>query len=616
MSLWNPFTFTRGGAPAQLGATPPALRVVGGPATATQLAAARMAFNRFCGVVRTSPVPNPSEIGSLADGTRYQITVVGPSATMTIWPVAEEQRIGGIGITLVDLAGNVIRSHSKNGAGVQPQPYILVPKVVPGTRRCTGEWTIKKVDGYAGGKAVHSHADKRNYLTYGFGGSVSFTNAQTPAIGVNNSANESASALTVGTIYVNQEPVSVQLLSAPALPFLRKRINGESWLMRLAVDYAPSHRLRLYGEKLKDIQDASKRAGELFFGSVELPTGATIISTSLSASADGNRVRAVTIEHATVDVSISDGGLRIESITGQPSKIPGYDNSSSRGDGDYIYTVTDRKSEISFSTAAYGFNIDGSAFTATLGGGGNTVNGSGYQYEILDDGGTPGEPTDNTLTYGTHLNDVYRYPSSYFKVNNSVVATPAGQGFHTMNFDAVSKGLGRDKTLSVSGGVQKGFLTLGTFVLFADALNLLHVSVVRKTTSRYSGTYAVGQTPVYVGGEIVYYEPTPVLSPPEPEATVIEESWELTVVCGSDELLSFDTGGKTAGFFDVTVAADPFTGAVCVNLVEYTTSMRTTAVRSWLFLADSTGGKFLHEAVKEVADSRDIKAIQTTLVSV
>ena len=588
MSLWNPFTFTRGGAPAQLGATPPALRVVGGPATATQLAAARMAFNRFCGVVRTSPVPNPSEIGSLADGTRYQITVVGLSATMTIWPVAEEQRIGGIGITLVDLAGNVIRSHSKNGAGVQPQPYILVPKVVPGTRRCTGEWTIKKVDGYAGGKAVHSHADKRNYITYGFGGSVSFTNAQTPAIGVNNSANESASALFAGTIYVNQEPVSVQLLSAPALPFLRKRINGEFWLMRLAVDYAPSHRLRLYGEKLKDIQDASKRAGELFFGSVELPTGATIISTSLSASADGNRVRAVTIEGATVDVSISDGGLRIESITGQPSKIPGYNNDSARGDGDYIYTVTDRKSDIVFLTSAYGFNIDGSAFTATLGGGGNTVKGSGYLYDILDVGGTPGDPSDDKHWYGTHFHDVHRYPSSYFKVNNSVIATPAGEGFQTVNYDTVSIG----GTQSTSGWSQSYILTQGTFVLFADALNLLHVSVVSKTASRKS--QAAGQAPV----------------------EVIEKSWELTVVCGSDELLSFDTGGKTAAFFDVTVAADPFTGAVCMNLVEYTTSMRSTAVRSWLFLADSTGGKFLHEAVKEVDDSRDIKAIQTTLVSV
>lgn len=87
MSLWNPYGFTIGGAPALLGAAPPALRVMGGQATAEQLAAARMAFSRFCAVARTSPVQNPSEVGRLPDGTPYRIAVVGPQSFMEIWPV-------------------------------------------------------------------------------------------------------------------------------------------------------------------------------------------------------------------------------------------------------------------------------------------------------------------------------------------------------------------------------------------------------------------------------------------------------------------------------------------------------------------------------------------------
>lgn len=142
MSLWNPFTFTRGGAPAQLGATPPALRVVGGPATATQLAAARMAFNRFCGVVRTSPVPNPSEIGSLADGTRYQITVVGLSATMTIWPVPPDAVRRGVGVSTAWEGG---------------RDLFIVTHI-------NGKWTAKSVPEFYGGQRVWVAANGVDYF--------------------------------------------------------------------------------------------------------------------------------------------------------------------------------------------------------------------------------------------------------------------------------------------------------------------------------------------------------------------------------------------------------------------------------------------------------------------
>lgn len=93
MSLWNPYTFTVGGAPALLGAAPPALRVMGGQASAEQLAAARMVFSRFCAVARTSPVPNPTEIGRLPDGSAYRIVVVGAQAFMELHPVVDDKKL-------------------------------------------------------------------------------------------------------------------------------------------------------------------------------------------------------------------------------------------------------------------------------------------------------------------------------------------------------------------------------------------------------------------------------------------------------------------------------------------------------------------------------------------
>jgi len=112
MSLWNPYTFGIDGAPALLGAAPPALRVLGAPASAGQLAAARMVFSRFCGVARTSPVPNPTETGRMADGTVYRIAVVGRSAFMEVWPAGAEDEEGVLqpGISFLSNDGLMVLS--------------------------------------------------------------------------------------------------------------------------------------------------------------------------------------------------------------------------------------------------------------------------------------------------------------------------------------------------------------------------------------------------------------------------------------------------------------------------------------------------------------------------
>lgn len=88
MTLWNPYARDVLGAPV-LGVAPASLRCEG-VATAAQLAQARMAYQRFCMTARTSRVPNPTEQGTLPDGSRYTITVLGPATYMTLWPVGSK----------------------------------------------------------------------------------------------------------------------------------------------------------------------------------------------------------------------------------------------------------------------------------------------------------------------------------------------------------------------------------------------------------------------------------------------------------------------------------------------------------------------------------------------
>lgn len=86
MSLWNPYAFTPTGQPVAPVA-PPALRVIGGQASAQQLGMAQQAFVQFSERARLSAVPNPVEAGCLPDGTPYKIIDVAGVRTMMIWPV-------------------------------------------------------------------------------------------------------------------------------------------------------------------------------------------------------------------------------------------------------------------------------------------------------------------------------------------------------------------------------------------------------------------------------------------------------------------------------------------------------------------------------------------------
>ena len=104
--IWNPYTFTPLGNPI-VGEAPPVLRVMGGmQATAQQLSYAQQRFTQFVMQARLSTVPNPTEAGSLPDGTRYRIVKVGPQTTMEIWP-------GGAAEGVVPMMHGVLREVSE-----------------------------------------------------------------------------------------------------------------------------------------------------------------------------------------------------------------------------------------------------------------------------------------------------------------------------------------------------------------------------------------------------------------------------------------------------------------------------------------------------------------------
>lgn len=84
MSLMNPYAFTVTGDPMPV-ATPPALRVHGGLATAAQISAAQAVFANFCMHSRLSSVPNPTQQGMIEAGVNYRIVTLGGTPIMELF---------------------------------------------------------------------------------------------------------------------------------------------------------------------------------------------------------------------------------------------------------------------------------------------------------------------------------------------------------------------------------------------------------------------------------------------------------------------------------------------------------------------------------------------------
>ena len=129
MNLWNPFAFNVLGQP-MAPAAPPALRVEGGQASLSQLAMAQQAFARYVSHARLSQVPNPTQIGKLADGTDYRIVSVAGQHIMQIWPAQHSRS--------VKVDSGIVLSQMQPG-----EIWLLVNELVDG--RASGNWVFRNI---------------------------------------------------------------------------------------------------------------------------------------------------------------------------------------------------------------------------------------------------------------------------------------------------------------------------------------------------------------------------------------------------------------------------------------------------------------------------------------
>ena len=128
--LWNPYAFSPTGE-AVASTAPPALRVIGGKATAAQLSAAQAAFANFCMHARLSSIPNPTEQGRLGDGSVYRIVTLGGTTIMELSPV-------GVGELVKNVFSGILMEF---GTGKEPVVLINEGKTdAPGP-----QWRIDKV---------------------------------------------------------------------------------------------------------------------------------------------------------------------------------------------------------------------------------------------------------------------------------------------------------------------------------------------------------------------------------------------------------------------------------------------------------------------------------------
>ncbi|WP_156507078.1 hypothetical protein [Comamonas thiooxydans] len=129
MNLWNPFAFDVLGRPVAA-ATPPALRVEGGQASTEQRAMAQQVFARYVSQARLSQVPNPTQLGKLADGTAYRIVSVAGQHIMQIWPAQSSRR--------VKVDSGILFSQMQSG-----EIWLLVNELVDG--RLSAKWMFRNI---------------------------------------------------------------------------------------------------------------------------------------------------------------------------------------------------------------------------------------------------------------------------------------------------------------------------------------------------------------------------------------------------------------------------------------------------------------------------------------
>lgn len=624
MSLWNPNAFSIAGQPLAPEA-PPALRVYGGQATPEQRAMAQQAFASFCSQTRLSAAPNQTQLGRLPDGSPYRIVTFGNTAIMELTVKAQDDlpRRSGIGLSLTTLDGGLVPGHIHED-GLTPQPYILTPEVLRGTRKCTGKWRIRKVNGYNGGKAVWGDKAGARFVT-GVNGAIYDIDLMDyrsleRIFGTNNRAYWAGEYADGTHIYRDGEKILGSFRERiDTLPFFRRRLNGDLWAMQITPVFTPEPKLQLWGEKF-DGGESAASIGELLY-ELEIPSGYSMMWQTISVSPDGNNIR-MTMRRAggflysNADIKISDSALSIVSIVDLGSITPGSREVTITGsqtwDGTLTWTEVITPGWVNLS-GGYGYDARGGKtdFRIREVSPGERVDRTTNVVEVRSSSGdstVPGGYAIETLVESLTAQESFPYMSVDY--GGRSVGFDAGDESRTFSRTTVY-----ERWYDIYGGFRQHKRTTGESVTsrenrFPLVLFVDHLTGLCITAHYVSSIVATAVTDITFD------------SPPGGSAGTVDNSTttvthyygrRLVAECNGHDVLRVDTpldGPEhfTSVQYVACSAIDPLTGAVCVNVLELDTLAGAFAppLRSWIILADDTGAKMLHE-VMDVPESDAIR---------
>ena len=626
MKPWNPYAMTFHGQPIT-GQTPPKLVVYGPPLTAQQGAMLQTAYNAFVGAARVSIVPNPTRQGRLLDGSPYTIECSQGVCTCTVWPEGVEDdlpRRSGIGLSLTTLNGGLVPGHIHKD-GLTPQPYILTPEVFRGTKKCTGKWRIRKVDGYNGGKAVWGDKAGARFVT-GVNGAIYEIDLMDyrsleRIFGTNNRAYW-AGEYTGGThIYRNGGKILGSFRGRiDTLPFFRHRLNKDLWVMQITPVFYPEQKLQLWGEKFGG-SESTASIGELLY-ELEIPSGYLVQWQTLTVSPDGNNARMTMRRVAdflfsNADIEISDSALSIVSIVDLGSSTPGSNEVTHTGPpdgGDGTYTKTE---------------VITPGWTNLSGGYGYDARGGKTDFRIRQVVSWDNiDRTTNEVTVKSTIGDLSgpEQHEIFTEVRNltrqeSFPYMSVDYGGRSVRFDAgglsmtTSSTEVREQDNSAPTGPRQYHRRTGESVTTREDIFTLILFVDHLTDLFITANYVHHSVTTYVTDYTYNYPPGGTAGTVDNSTTTVTHQYSRRLVakCKGQEVLRVDTpldgpAHYTSVQYVACSAIDPLTGAVCVNVLELDLLAGPFAppLRSWIILADDTGAKMLHE-VMDVPESDAIR---------
>lgn len=608
MSLWNPYAFSATGQPEPQ-VSPAALRVIGGAATPQQKAWAQGAFYQFCSRARLTMAPNPTEQGFLADGTRYRITVVGPQATMEIWPLGEnsETRRHGIGAIFTDLEGKPLAGHTlPNG---QPQPYLFTPEPIKGTRTTQGKWKIRKVPSFVGGKATFCDTTGKLMVTAIPGalddGGLTLRGGIERRIGINARAYWSAIGGSGTPVLSTGSKVTGEMRSSTEpVPFFRKASDGTVWIMSI-VALSAARRIVLYGAKYTGQPFTGPIGDEL--GYVDLPSPYTLQWQTLSVKPDGTNIRMVAggvfgqtsktdipvIEVAGNPPSFTLGGASIGPV--EDTETPGTRTHTPFGDqyGDgagnfyygYVSTYTAGRRRVS---GGYGYGTNGEDLSYVIS---QPFTGSEHtgstRWSTRSTATWTGEGFyERTLTTTETTDSVWSYtrPAISYEFGDSVINIPGES--HSGSTYSYYKTVYKVNQLPSREGTANNS-SIGEYlqdvnVLFADVPNGVVVTTIGKVIVKVSRSST---------------------NESSSESREESDSKETAIWHKGAKVFAVEHSDRPDVIYVVTAAADPLTGAVILNLLELPAA-NAKPTNSWIYLVDDTGARPLSQVMSIPSNAR------------